>query len=873
VTTPRTLGARVSALFHRRALDERLEAEIDAHIGMLAEEYRRRGMPSGDARRAALVEFGGLEQTKERWRDQGGLPWVEGVVRDLGFAVRMIRRRPGVSCVVAGALALGIGAAVTLSSIVGTLFLRPLAYPAAERLVLAGEAPREASPAGPVPPVPWRRFEQWRARATDFDAMGAYSPAAFAVNPGRDAVLAPGEYVTEGYFETLGMRALMGRTLEPGDFAPGAPPAAVLSHRCWRELLGGDPRALGRALRVEGRVATVVGIMPPGFRASALEGGGRLWVPFAGPSTDGGEGWVYAIARLRAGAAAGAARVELATLSAGLAPAAQSGSPTRVRVENMQDHYSNGARSPLAALLAIAVACVFLTGCANASNLLLARGFERRREIAMRLAMGASRARIVRQLALEYAFMALAGAAAGVLLAWVAIPVLSRFAQPLFASTGIERFEIDGRALALALALAPMAAFAAGIVPAMAGARLDFGQALKEAAGTITAGRARRRLVSLLVFAQVVISVVLACETALVVKAISSMARFDWGFPVENRISMPLRLSGPTSARQAFVAGLRSRAAAVPGVRSAALASSLPIQLAAPARSVHPEGTLAGAGTAEAAVRIVSGEYLATLAIPLRKGRNFDDSDRDGGEPVALINDDLARTLWPDRDPLGSRIEVDGVWRTVVGVTAGVAARGMLFRGGGEVLIPIAQSAPGSLELIALTAASPGAVLPSLRAAIREWDRDQPVAEMQTLADLHRRLCRPLDFVVLLLGGFAVTALVLAAVGVYAVMAHSVNSRAHDLGIRMALGASARRIVRDVLRAGMPPVAWGVLAGALLGTALARVLASRLWWLRASPLALLVPVGAVLLAAAMAACWRPAARAAAIDPAATLRSE
>jgi predicted permease len=874
MTRMRRMFTRVRALFSKERLDRELDEEVRCHLEMIAEEKVRRGMDPDGAMWEARREFGGLEQTKEAYRDARGLPWLETLIQDACYAGRIMRRQPGLTAAVVLALGLGIGANTSVFSILNTLFLRPLPYPDAERLVLAGEVRVKEDQPGALGAVRYLNFVDWRERGQVFESMAAIRMEPLNVNHSGEPDRVEGERVSEDFFRVLGMKPALGRTLQAEDYSPGAARAMVISDRYWRTAFGGRPDVIGQTVRIEGSPATVTGVMPPRFRSALLEGSCRFWIPLipqAGEANREARSFTV-IGRLRRDVTLDQARTEMAAVAQRLAeefPA--SNREWGVHLDGMQDHYVQGASSALSRLLAAAAGLLLLLACANAANLLLVRGIERQKEIALRVAMGASRTRVVRQLMIENLLNGLLGGGAGLVLATWMTSALSGFAVMV---SGDRRFEMDGRVLGFALLASAGTALIFGVLPAIRGSRVDLTGVLKEGGTGQMASASRRRFSSGLVVAQITLSLMLLITAGFVLKSIYGLWRFDWGFPTENRMSFGVapqsrKYSSP-GPRLQFYEDLLARAKGLPGVKSAALAGSLPIELVAPSVRVEAEGR---SGPLMATYRIVSPDYPRVLAIPVKKGRAFSSEDTATSPLAAMVSESLARAAWGDGDPIGQVITVGGARRAVVGVTADVVNQGLLKRPGYEVIVPHTQDVPASATLIVHAAGDAAAMAGPLRKAVATLDSEQAVYAMKTLEAAHAEICRPLEFVLLLLSIFAAIAMTLAVVGVYALTAHSVATRARDIGIRMAMGASRRRVLAEMVGRGLRLTLAGLILGSAAAFVSVRLLLTKVWWLGPTGPAVVCAVAGLLGLAALIACYFPALRATRIDPSAALRAE
>ena len=876
MTALRVLACRAFGLWSKRRMESRLEEELRCHLAMLEEEARRRGMPPEEARHAARRDFGGLEQTREGCRDVRGFPAVEALLQDFRQAVRGMLRTPGFTVLVMAVLAVGIAASTTVFSILNMLFYRPLPYPHPERLVMMGAAYTRGQQVGPMAPVRYLDYEEWKEQAQSFEYIVAYRPEAFIVTAGAEPERIRGERVAAGYFEMLGARPMLGRGFSAGEYSAGAPAVLVLSEECWRRSLNARPDVIGLTLRLDGAPATVVGVMPGRLRATLVEGGPRVWRPLVpSPAELRYDNAAFAVlARLKPGVTPASARAEMAVIAKRLA--AEHPDPDRdptVRIDGLQETLAWAASAPVAKVLIMAVTFLLLISCVNVANLLLGRAAERQKEVALRMALGAGRGRLLRQFLSESLAFALAGGLAGIALASLATAWCSNKMGPLLAGDGIEKFVIDGRVLGFALLTSVATAVLFGILPAFRGCRVNVCGTLKEGGPGHSAGAARQRLSGLLVIVEVTLSVVLVTSAGLLLNSIRQYWRFDWGMPLEHRLAVQItpieRTCDTDTERMRFYSRLLGRARELPGVESAALVNALPLHMGAPTARVTAEDSQ----PVQAGYRVLSPGYHATAGVGLRAGRSFTETDAEGRLPVALVSESLAGKLWPGKDPIGARIRVNGAWRTVVGITADLP-QDLLRAARHEVCVPYTQAPPKSMRVLLRVAGDPAPVAAALRQAVRALDPDLPLGEAQTLLAAKEQAGAPYEFIMTLLCSFAAAALLLAGAGIYGVTSRAVATRTREIGIRIALGADPRQVLRHVLRGGLALALASTLTGSLLALVMIKVLLTKIWWVSpVSSFLWIAPVALLMAAVAVAASLVPARRATSIAPARALRAE
>ena len=877
--TPREFAYRLGALFGRASLDQRLDEEMELHLEMLADEKMRCGMSPEDARYAARREFGGVAQLKEQYRDRRGLPLVETTVQDVRYAVRRLRKAPAFFIAASAVLALGIGASTTIFSLRNAIFFRALPFPEPERLVAVGETPLRNGQPGRLGAVSYPNFADWRSQNQVFQDMAAWRRDELNVNTGPEAVRVSCDRVSERFFVLLGVGPLFGRTLADSDYAPGAARTIVLSHRWWVSEFGSRRDVVGKTIRIEGLPATIVGVMPPEFRPPALIGMPKFWTTLvpAPAELSRKERTLTVFGRLRPGVPLARTRGDLRTIAQRLnRQHPDTNKDWGVQAQTLPAWVSRDASSNLILVLSIAAGIVLAIACANVASLCLARGAERRKEVSLRMALGAGKLRLLRQFVVESLLIALAGGAVGLLLAWRATTAFMLAAAPLLVSVGVDHIDMDGRVVGFVLLIALATALGFGVLSTISTSERDLSPVLNEGSRTVSSGPSKRRMARLLVVAELSLSLMLLLNAAFIVQTVSAFLRMDWGFPLDHRLSLSMSLSESGRRTEAqrllfFDEALR-RVESMPGIRSAALVSSLPIESAAPVSPVK----LVESGQsklASAVLRTVSPHYLRTLAVPLLRGRNFTEQDFAKGARVAIVNANMARRFWTAGDPVGAELEVDGQPRIVVGVAGDVINQGLFSKPGYEVLIPYKQAPPAGMTMVVHTAGEPGPMLAKVGATVRSVDPDQPISDITSIEAMHKEMAEHFRVILSPLLIFGLSALVLATVGIYSLISHSVVNRSREIGIRMALGSASRQVVLKILREGARLIAYGLCLGGLGGFLLTRFLTSTVWWLTGGSFYAYAAVIVLVALTSLAACFFPAARAARIDPVLTLRNE
>ena len=873
---------RLRGLFERARAERELAEELELHLEMHVEDNVRAGMTPDEARRQALIKLGGVEQAKERYRERRSLPLLETLWQDARFGARQLRKNPGFTTAAVLTLALGIGANTAIFSLVDGILLRPLPYPEPERLVVVLQS---------YPSVGLSRwglsqflFASFRDQARSFERMAAHTAVGLTLTGLGEPVRLRGAYVTAEFFELLGARPAHGRSFLPEEDVPGKNVVCVLSDRLWRAQFGGDPGIVGRSLRLNDAPLQVVGVMPPGFEFPSPDT--DLWIPL-GLNPQRRFGFMYAgIARLKPGVTSAQAEAETTVIQWSLARQSENppppGADMKTIVTPLHEAVTQKAKKPLLVLLS-AVGLVLLIACANIANLLLSRVTARQREMAARVALGAPARRIVVQLLTESLLLALLGASAGAALAvwWVAL--IGR--RPLEGIPRIAEVQVNTTALAFTATVALATGFLFGLAPAMRAYRLGLSGGLREGLRS-TASVSSRRLSHALVAAQVALSLVLLTGAGLLLKSFAHLLAVNPGFQPESLLTMRISLSGRSddSAERMiqFYEALLDRVRGLPGVRAAGLISKLPVQSdGGDADGYVVEGhERPGSVQPNALMHVAFPGYFQALGIPLLRGRDFSATDRADSEPVAVVDETLARLYWPDGEAIGKRVRFgwdtsERAWMTIVGVAGDVKHNGLATAAYPHLYMPARQRQERleQMHLAVRTAAAAPAAAGALRAVVHELDPNVPVFAVRTMPEIVAASLTSQRLTNVLLGSFAAVALLLAAVGIYGVMSLSVAGCTPELGIRMALGAQRADVFRLVVREGMAIAGVGVAAGVLVALAVARYLRTLLFEVSPADPATFLAVTCVLGAAAFAACYVPARRATRLDAMAALRRE
>ena len=866
----------------RRRKDDDLDAEIRAHLDEAIRDRIARGEAPNEARANALREFGNVGLVKEVTREMWGWGWLEALGQDLRFGLRMLRGNPGFSLVAILTLALGIGANTAIFSVVNALLLRSLPYAESERLALLSET----SPAGERLSASHPNFADWRTRAQSFEGMAASYARGATLTGAAKAERLRARVSNWSFFSLLGVRPQLGRFFLESEDRYGAPRTVVLSHGFWTRFYGAQAGAIGRTLTLNGETHTVIGVLPPGFEYfEAADVHLPLGLslspdsPFAGRGNTGGA--FYAVARLKPGVTLSQANSEVAAIGRQLAreyPLFNEGKGAQA--ERLQDVMAEGVRNTLWVLLG-AVGFILLIACINVANLLLVRGAERQKELAVRQALGAGRMRLIRQLLSETLLISTLGAAGGLLLGRWMLAGLLRLAPSEIPQ--LNRIGLDSGVLLFTLGLAAATSLLCGLLPAWQASKTDVQIALK-AGGGRTTGAARDGLRGALLIAEVGLSLVLLAGAGLLVRSMWNLLHVDPGFNTDNLLTMRLVLSGDKyNARtaRAFYDECLARVNAVPGVRAAALTISVPIQGSnwGSVFTVAGQPAASNADLPHSEYIRVSANYFETMGIRLLRGRGFTAADTPESAPVAVVNETLARRIWPGEDPIGKRIkqgfpDSDEPWREVVGVVNDIKMNGVEHPAAASQTYLLFSQDPGdSVGVVVRAAAPPLTLAPAIEQAIHAIDRDLPVYSIWTMDQLLGNSLAQRRLTLVLLGSFAALALLLAAIGIYGVISYAVRRRTHELGIRMALGAQTRDLLGMILAQGMKLASIGIVLGLAAAFGLTRWMESLLFGVRPTDPLTFGGIALALLLVALLACWLPARRAMKLDPLIALRRE
>lgn len=883
---------RLAGLFGMRRRDDELTEELEANLTLHIEDNIRSGMDPVEARRRALMKLGGVAQSKERYRDQTRLPLIETLLQDLRYGARILRKNPGYAIVAIITLALGIGANTAIFSVVNTVMLRPLPYPDADRLVLLSEFAKTQGRIDAMS-VSWQDYLDWRRQTRSFEYLGVYRGQGVNLTGMDHAERLNGAMVSADVLNAIRIPPLLGRIFAAKEDEAGAAPVVLLSERLWRNHFAAAADILNRTITLDGTNYTVVGVMPADMRfPSRLT---DIWVPLGlyvkgMPSSRDNHPGLQALGRLAPNVSLEQARSEMDTIAQRLGQQfPDTNSRVGVQTTSLYESVVSGIRTSLLVLLG-AVMFVLLIACVNLANMTLARGESRLRELAVRSALGASRARLMRQLLVESVLLSAIGAGLGMGWAWLALKALVA-AQPA-SIPRVDLISIDLNVLGFTCLMAVIVALLFGLWPSWRITSVNSHLSLQELA---PAASPRSRLRPLLVIGEISLAMMLLVGAMLMLRTFSALSHVELGFSPEHVITMRLNLPprNYSNARwEEFFHNLLSRMAAVPGVEAQGVGSSTPLGGGAGESGIVPDNIPLDQTRDRnpgCTFSPISGGYFAAMGIPMVKGRSFDDHDTAQSPPVIVIDEVAARTFWPDQNPIGRRVAFEfrgrsvqdpqPIWREVVGVVRTVRYYDLTSRTSRvQVYVPYTQlpiwyQTNPAMTLMVRTAIEPERMVNSVRNEVAAIDPALPVFSVRTMTDYVDSVLEQPRLGMALMVSFGGLALLLAAVGIYGVLSYLVSQRTREIGIRMALGASRADILGFIMQRGVILSVAGVALGIGGSLASVRLVRGLLYGVSATDVTTYLLVPLVLLTVSLAATFIPARRAASIDPLEALRHE
>ncbi len=819
--------------------------------------------------------------------------WEDDMFQDLRFGVRMLLKNPGFTAVAVFTLTLGIGANTAIFSLVNAVLLRQLPFPAAHQLTVVYAENLGKPGLAQIPPAN-ADVAELRGQSQSFAHLAAFFLGSADLADSGDPERLGAAGVTAGFFEVLGVTPLLGRTLTAEEEAYGGPPVVLISYGLWQRRFGGDPALLGKGITINGAKRTVIGILPSDFEFprsaewqtfSSFAGRTEVWLPLALRAQDDGTGWsnwqsrnergLIVIGRLKGEASLRQAQAEMDVFAARLAnDYPKTHKDMGLKLIPLREQLAGKSQKPLLILFA-AAGLLLLIACVNVANLLLARGAARQQEIAVRAALGAGRGRLMRQLLTECLLLTMLGTGLGLLVAEGCLKTFLAL-NPVTHSR-LDEASLDPVVLGFTALVAVVTSAVFGLIPALQASKLDLRTSLQES-GRSAGGAVREGVRGWLVGAEVALALVLLTIAGLMVRSFLRVQAVQPGFRSDSVLAFNVQLNARYSdgaSQVMFFERLVARLEALPGVRAAGAISYLPLgggeNMGRFTVEGEPPASLGKEPSAER--RWVTPGYFATMGIPLRQGRGFTLRDTDGQPKVVVINETMAKKYFSNRDPVGRRLNAGGAWRTVVGVVADVRSASLEKEVNPQLYLPNAQWPWGVMTMVVHTEGDPLALASAARNELKSLDALIPAAKMRTMEQVLASATAVRRFNMALLAFFAVAALLLTLVGIYGVVAFLVGRQTREIGIRIALGAQRRDVLRLVLQQGMRPVVFGSVAGVAGSLMASRLVASQLYGVSPSDPLTLTSIFALLVTAALLACWLPARRAARVDPIVALRQD
>jgi putative ABC transport system permease protein len=872
---------RFAGLLGNERRDRELAEELESHLQMHIEDNLRSGMEPTEARRQALIKLGGVEQTKENYRDRRGIRWFEMLFQDLRFGLRMLRKNPGFAAIAVLTLALGIGANTAIFSAVNAILLRPLPFPDAGRLMMVWHTPPQKSFPGVarfvVSPA---NYLDWRSQNDVFDQMAAIGFRSFNLTGIGQPESVTGVAVSANFFSALRVRPSVGRGFVADDDQPGRGNVVVVSYGFWQSHFGSNENILGKTIMLDEQSYVIIGVMPPKFDFPSRA---QLWMPLAWTDKQRAvrENHNYfVIARLKSGVDKEKAQAEMDAISDNLAhqyPTDDAG--WGAVVVPLRDSLVSSVRSELLVLLG-AVAFVLLIACTNVANLTLARALGRRKEIAIRTALGASSGRVMRQVLSETVLLSVIGGALALLLAHFVTDAIAAFLGPLLLLS--VEIGLDGWVLGFTLAISILTGLIAGLAPSWHLTQLNLIASLKQGLGKTDSDSGGDRVRNVFVVAEVALSLSLLVGAGLTIRTLYLLQGVNPGFDPHNALIVPLAISDakyPSADQQAsFFNKVLEGVRALPGVESAGAVDGLPFK-GGSMQPVVAEGqpVVPMADQPEVAVRLITPGYLSAMRIQLERGRDLTEADKAKSQPVILLSDAFAKRFWPHENPIGKHVTltfVPGPSREVVGVVGDVKLDGLdVTRPVETIYEAMSQNAQTRMVLTVRTSSVPRSLISAVTDTVHNVDPDEPLVGLASMESIVDESLGKQRLNVLLLAAFAGLALLLAAIGIYGVQSYAVRQRVREIGIRIALGSQRSDIFRLVLGQGLKLALIGICIGLAASLALTHLMASQLYGLTATDPLTFGGVAIVLAFVALLACYIPARRASRMNPMVALRHE
>jgi predicted permease len=877
---PSNLTTRIRALRRRSEMERELDEELRHHIEQQTEQNIRMGMSPEEARGAARKSFGGVEQAKERSRDTRGVRWLEELWQDLRYGAHMLLKNPGFTLIAVITLALGIGANAAIFSVVNAILLRPLPFKESDRLVwlYGAQAQIRGSSHSPAD------FLDYQAQNRSFEQMAAVRNLSFTLTGEDRPERIDGRIVTANYFSLLGIEPALGRNFTPKDGEPGAGRVVLLSYNFWQRRFNGDRETIGRTLTLNSESATIIGVMPPGFNEDGL----NLWanprriVPdFATGSrrdlvTVRNTKYLQVIARLKPGVTLPQAQTDINTITARLQQQyPDTNAVTSVQIVPMLERVV-GDLQPTLLILFGAVGLVLLIACANVANLMLVRATARQKEIAIRAALGAGRWRIQRQLLTESILLASLSGICGWLLAIWGVDLIVSLSP---ANTPrLSEIRLDSPVFIFTLAVSLLTGLIFGLIPAMTASKFSLTETLKEGGRSAATGISRHRARRSLVIAEVTIALVVITGAGLLLRSFDKLQTVNPGFDPDKLTTLLVWMSeakylAPPNSR-GFIKELNDRLTTLPGVEGVAIANDLPILGTDSRTSFEIEGRPPAGEALQIGRHAVGKGYFQAMRIPLRSGREFTERDDEKAPQVIVINETAAQTMWPGADAVGKRLKLFGQdWAEVIGVVGDVKHDGLHQPPFMHAYLSNLQFPWPVLRVALRSNLNQASLITSVQHEVRAIDATQPISNIITMDEILADSMGTRRLAMSLFSLFAVTALLLTAIGLYGVMAYSVSQRTREMGIRVALGAQTGNVLRLVVKQGMILAAIGVVLGLIASFAMTRLMRTMLYEVNATDPVTFIFAPLLIGVVALLACWIPARRAANVDPMVALRNE